>query len=94
MSINSLHSDHYIQRDGVRVPLQLQGQLSNKKCCKRLYNIHTNSPILQQIEVQQGYTSDANYTKIDTNKMVNNLGKARSSKRTLTKKLKEFSTLF
>ena len=65
MGIDPLYSKHYIVRDGVHVPLKLQGELSDGMYCKRLYNMHTDSPILQQMEERQGRILDANYTKID-----------------------------
>ena len=47
MGINILYSDHYIIRDGVCVPLKLQGELSDGRYCERLFNMHTDSLILQ-----------------------------------------------
>ena len=65
MGINILYSQYCIVNDGVRVPLKLQGELSDGKYCERLYNMHTDSPILQQMEERQGRILDANYTKVD-----------------------------
>ena len=50
--------------------MKLQGKLSDGKYCERLYNIHTDSPILQQMEERQGRILDANYTKVDIDVMV------------------------
>ena len=47
MGINILYSDHCIIRDGVRVPLKLQGKLLDRGYCERLFNMYTDSLILQ-----------------------------------------------
>lgn len=46
MGINILYSDHCIVRDDVCVLLKLQVEISEGKYCERLYNIHTDSPVL------------------------------------------------
>ena len=94
MAIDIVYSDHCIERNGVRVPLKLQGELSDEKYCERLYNMHTDSPILQQMEERQGRILDANYTKVDIDVMVDELDITRSSKRALKSTLKKFPTLF
>ena len=71
--IDILYSDHYIVRDSVCVPLKLQGELSDERYYGQLFNMHTDSPILQQMEECQGRILDANYTKVDIDEMVDEL---------------------
>ena len=73
MEIDLLYSKHCIVRDSLRFPLKLQGKLSDGKHCKRLHNMHTDSPILKQMEKRQGRILDANYTKVDIDVIVNEL---------------------
>ena len=75
-------------------PLKLQGELSNGKYCEHLYNLHTNFPILQQMEELQGRILDANYTKADIDVIVDELDIQRPSKRALKSTLKKFPKLF
>ena len=64
MGIDLLYSKHCIEQAGVCVPLMIHGELSDKKYCEWLYNMYTDSPILQQMEERQGIILDANYTKV------------------------------
>ena len=81
LGIDILYSDHCIIREGVHVPLKLQGELSEGRYCEQLFNMHTDSPILKQMEERQGRILDANYTKVDIDEMVDSLDIQRSSKR-------------
>ena len=92
--VDILYSNHCIVRDDVPVPLKLQGELSEGKYCERLYNMHTDSPILQQMEELQGRILDDNYTKIDFDEMVDGLDIQSSSKRPFKSTLKKFPKLF
>ena len=56
--------------------------------------MHTDSPILQQMEEGQGCILDANYTKVDIDEMVDGLDIQSSSKRSLKSMLQKFSKLF
>ena len=94
MGINLHYSEHCVVRDGVRVPLKLQGELSDGKYCESLYNIHIDSPILQQMEERQGRILDANCTKVDIDVMVDEFDIQQSSKRALNSTLKKFPKLF
>ena len=89
-----LYSNHCIVRDSVHVPLKLQGELSDGRYCERLFNMHTNFPILQQTEERQGRILDTNYTKVDNDQMVDGLDIQISSKRSLKSTLKNFPKLF
>ena len=83
-----------IVRDGVLVPLKLQGELLDGKYCERLYNMYTNSPILQHMEERQGGSLDANCSKVNINEMVDRLDIQSPSKRSLKSTLKKFPKLF
>ena len=48
--IDIFYSDHFIVRDSVCVLLKLQGDLSDKRYCEQLFNIHTDSSIFQQMK--------------------------------------------
>ena len=86
MGIDILYSDSCI----VRIPLKLQGELSDRRYYKRLLNMYTDSPILQQIEECYGRILDANYTKVNINEIVDGLEIQRSSKSAL-KSIQEVS---
>ena len=92
--IDILYSNHCIVQDSVRVPLKLYRELSDVKYCERLYNMHTDSPILQQMEERQGRILDANYIKVDINDVMDGLDIQSSSKRSLKSTLKKFPKLF
>ena len=72
----------------------LEGELSDEKYYEQLYNKHTDSPILQQMEELQGEIFDTNYTKVDIDVIVDGLDIQRSSKRTLKVTLKKYPKLF
>ena len=59
--------------------MKLKGELSDRKYFECVYNMHTDSPILQQIEVRQGKILDTDYTRVDISDMVDNLDIACSS---------------
>ena len=52
MKSNLLYSNYYSQIDIVQVFLKLQGELTNKRYCKYLYNNHSDSPILLEYKQQ------------------------------------------
>ena len=94
LGIRILCSDHYIIRDIVCVPLKLQGELSDRRYYERLFNMHTNSPVLKQMEECQGSILDANYTKVDIVEMLDSLDIQQSSKKALKSTLKKYPKLF
>ena len=94
MDIDIHYSNHYIARDGVHIFLKLQGELSDGRYCERLFNMHTNSPILKQMEERQERILDTNYTKVDIDVIVDSLNIQRSSKRSFKSTLKKYPKLF
>ena len=56
--------------------------------------MHTDSPILQQVEEHQGRILDTNFIKDDIDEMVDGLDIQRSSKSSLKTTLKKFPKLF
>ena len=73
IGIDIFYSDHCIVRDNVCILLKLQGELSDGRYFEWLFNMHTDSPILKQMEECQCCILDANYTKVDIKYMVNSL---------------------
>ena len=59
-----------------------------------LYNLHTESPVLQQEEERQSKILDCNYSKVDIQKLVSDLDLSRDSKRKLIKSLSKFQKPF
>ena len=70
------------------------GELSDPEACNLIYEMHIQHPILQQEEQRQAKILDANYSKVDIDKMVSKLDVPRDTKRKLAKSLKKFNTLF
>ena len=60
-----------------------------------IYDMHTESPVLQQEEERQSKILDCNYSKVDIHKLVSDLDLSRDSKRKkLIKSLSKFQKLF
>ena len=93
LGIDIMYSECCIQMEGKSVPLKKNGELSDGKYCKHVYNIHTDSLILKQTEEYQGRILDADYTKVDIDDMVKDLNIKRPIKRALKKTLKKFPDL-
>ena len=76
--------------------LKVQGELPDGRYCERLYNMHINSPILQQMEECQRCILDVNYTKVNIDDIVRGLDTQQSSKKALKLKvtLKKYHKLF
>jgi hypothetical protein len=74
--------------------MENQGELQDKYACEMVYNLHTDRPILKEHEERQAAIFDANYSKVDIDIMVDELGIKESSKLMLKRTLKKFPTLF
>ena len=70
------------------------GALSDPGNCSIVYELHTNSPILQQKEERLGEILDANYSQMDIDMMVNDLDIAKASKDKPKQTLTKFPTSF
>ena len=68
--------------------------LQCNKISQMLYDLHTESPVLQQEEERQSKILDCNYSKVDIQKLVSDLDLSRDSKRKLIKSLSKFQKLF
>ena len=59
-----------------------------------LYSIHTDSPLIKEMEERADRILDADYSKVDIPAMVNELDITEASKRKLITTLQKFPTLF
>lgn len=62
--------------------------------CEILYSIHTDSPLIKEMEEHTDRILDANYSAVDIPAMVNELDISESSKRKLQTTLEKFPKLF
>ena len=62
--------------------------------CEILYLIHTNSPLIKEMEQRTDQILDADYTKVDIPAMVAELAISKESKLKLQLTLKKFLQLF
>ena len=90
MGINILFNEQQLQWNGDSIPLKTNGMLQSKDLCSMLYSMHTDSPLIKEAEERQNKMLDANYSKVDINKMVNNLEITNVSKSKLLRVLRRF----
>jgi len=90
MGINIVYNEQQIQWNGDSIPLKTNGMLDSRDMCSMLYSMHTDSPLLQEAEERQNKMLDADYSKVDINKMVNNLEISDISKSKLYRTLRRF----
>ena len=88
MGINILYNEQQIQWNGDSIPLKSVGMLQSKDVCSMLYSIHTDSPLIKEAEDRQNKMLDADYSKVDISKMINNLEISDTSKSKLFKCLR------
>ena len=69
------------------IPMKKLGMLQCNKISQMIYDMHTESPVLQQEEERQSKILDCNYSKVDIQKLVSDLDLSRDSKRKLIKSL-------
>ena len=69
-------------------------RLTDKAVCEMIYNLHTDSPLLQQEEARQQKNLDADYPKVDVDAMVKELAVTVETKVKLKETLKKFPVLF
>ena len=67
------------------IPMKTLGMLQCNKISQRIYDMHTESPVLQQQEERESKILDCNYSKVDIQKLVSDLDLSRDSKRKLIK---------
>jgi hypothetical protein len=90
MGINILFNEQQIQWNGDSIPLKTNGMLQSKELCSMLYSMHTDSPLLKEAEERQNKMLDANYSKVDIQKMVTDLDITDVSKSKLLRMLRRF----
>ena len=86
--------DKILDWDGDEIPLKTDGAIQNQDICHMLYSMHTNALILKEAEERTERILDANYLKVNIDKMVDNLDIKRDIKRMVKNSLKNFPTLF
>lgn len=74
MGIDIWYTNQTIEWDRNKIILQIDKTLSDPdKCDILIYRIHTDSPIIKEVEEQTAKALEANYSKVYIDKMVNKL---------------------
>jgi len=60
MGIYLLYNEHCIEFECLYMPCKVQGELSGRRYCEQVYYIHSDLPILRQMEKRRGRILDAN----------------------------------
>lgn len=68
--------------------------LVDREMCEMLYLIHTDSPLIKEMEERVDQILDADYSKVDIPAMVNELDITEASKKKLITTLQKFPKLF
>ena len=76
------------------IPLKELDTLKDRQVCEMLYSVHTDAPILKEMEERQNRILDADYSKVDIPSMVAELQISDESKRKLKTTLEKFPELF
>ena len=74
--------------------MKINCTIQDNKVCKIHYSLHTNAPILKEVEEWAECILDTNYLKVNINKMVDELDIDKDLKGKLKKTLNKFQTLF
>ena len=72
------------------IPMKKLGTSHDIETCKLMYDLHTESSLLQLEEARQDKLLDANYSRVDIDNMVQDLDIARDSKRKLKSSLNKY----
>lgn len=94
MGIDIQYSEEQIHWDDEYIPMKTRGALMEREYCKMLYAMHTDTPLLKEMEERQSRLLDCDYSKVDIKKMVDELYISRDSKRRLRATLEKFPELF
>ena len=76
------------------IPLKELNTLVDWEMCEMLYSIHTDSPLIKEMEERTDRILDADYSAVDIPAMVNELDISEQSKRKLITTLEKFPKLF
>ena len=76
------------------IPLKELDTLADREMCEMLYLIHTDSPIIKEMEERSDRILDADYLKVNIPAMVADLDITEASKRKLQTTLEKFPVLF
>jgi len=94
MGFNISYSRERVEWMDDWVPLKELDTLADRETCEMLYSIHTDAPILKEMEDRQNRILDADYSKVDIPAMVADLDISDTSKRKLQTTLEKFPELF
>jgi len=76
------------------IPLKELDTLKDRQVCEMLYSIHTDAPILKEMEERQNCILDADYSKVDIPSMVAESQISEQSKKKLQTTLEKLPELF
>ena len=74
--------------------MKINGAIQDKNVCKMLHSLHTNAPILKEVEEQAEQILDADYSNVNINKIVDGLDINKDLEGNLKETLNKFPTLF
>lgn len=94
MGIDILYSEEFIEWNDNAIPLKHMGTIDDVNTCEMLYSIHTDSPLLQEVEEQQNHILDSDYSKVNILEMFLSLDITEQSKVKFKNTLKKFPELF
>ena len=77
-----------------KIPMKQLNTIHDKEVCEMLYSIHTDSPLIKEQEDRMNKMLDCDYSKVDIEKMVNELNLTPASKIKLKTTFKKFPELF
>ena len=80
MGVNILYSDKTIPWLDNSTPLKPCNSLKDNDVCKMLYAIHTNSPLIKEMEERQNKVLDTDYLAVHILAMVDGLDISSDSK--------------
>ena len=79
--------------DGDKIPLKINGAIQDKNVHKMLYSLHTDAPIQKEVDERAERILDADYSKVNMDKMVDDLDIDKDLKGKLKQSLNKFPTL-
>ena len=94
MGVDILYSQERVKWLDDFIPLKRVNTLVDREMCEMLYSIHTDSPLIKEMEERADRILDVDYSKVDIPAMVNELDITEASKRKLITTLQKFPKLF
>jgi len=94
MGMDILFSEERVKWLDEHIPLKKVNTLREYEVCEVLYSIHTDDPLIKEMEDRADRLLDANYSKVDIPAMVDELDLAAGPKEQLKQTLMKFPELF